>query len=689
MPYQAMVESLQQDIEDLRSRLAISEETIRAIQSGEVDALVVNSDEGAQVFTLKGAEHPYRVLVEEMSQGAATLASDGTLAFCNLRFAQMLRQPLEMLAGRDLSQLVDNKDQGFFDGLKRQGWNATSKGEVGFRTGDGSTVSAYLTLSPVNIGNEILLCMVATDLSEQKRDEALLAEERLARSILESIADGILVCDTQGRIIRANEVASRIAGRYPIFEDIDTLLDLVDEHEQAFSIRQAMAGDKRRGLLVTSRVGAEPFHLLLSIGPIMTSSGDLLGAVITLTDRTERSNFEQDLARAKKVAVEANQAKSAFLANMSHEIRTPLGAILGFAELLKEADLTDEDKNNFIATITRNGHALSHLIDDILDLSKVEAGKIEFENIEFSPLPLLAEIQSFLGILAHGKGIQLNIKVEGEVPELALGDCGRIRQILVNIIGNAIKFTKQGAVTVTLKVNVPEFTDRCNLLFLVQDSGCGITTAQQATLFQSFVQADSTTTRKFGGTGLGLVLSKGLAIAMGGDVTIVNSRPDQGSLFSIVVPVQIPQLLTPHQPVAEASPEKATSVDLSGMCILVVDDVMDNQILIKRLLSRSGAKVDLASNGLEAIELALGNDYDLILMDIQMPTLDGHAATLKLRAKAYEKPIIALTAHAMAEERDQCLRSGCNGFLTKPIDHTLLLNTVALYAPLSRNRNYG
>jgi signal transduction histidine kinase/ActR/RegA family two-component response regulator len=395
-----------------------------------------------------------------------------------------------------------------------------------------------------------------------------------------------------------------------------------------------------------------------------------------LEQRTqELQQRELELKQAKESAEAANSAKSAFLANMSHEIRTPLGAILGFADLLVHSQMSEAEKISSVETIKRNGRLLSNIINDILDLSKVEAGKLEIEKVDVPFEELVSDITSLLTLEASEKGLQLNLTTDGAIPNSIHTDPLRVRQILLNIVGNAIKFTERGSVDVVAKL-VSEPSGTRKLAFQVQDTGRGLSAEQASRLFNPFTQADASTTRKFGGTGLGLVLSRRLAKVLGGNVTLTSSQPGEGSVFTITIdPGNIDKVfLQNFDPKKNPITASATSsVSLSGFKILVVDDSLDNQTLVSRFLRRSGAVISTAQNGQEAVETTLSEKPDLILMDLQMPTMDGYEATKRLRGLGYHQPIIALTAHAMKQERIRCLASGFNDHLSKPIDSQALL----------------
>jgi signal transduction histidine kinase/CheY-like chemotaxis protein len=370
----------------------------------------------------------------------------------------------------------------------------------------------------------------------------------------------------------------------------------------------------------------------------------------------------------RREAEMANTTKSQFLANMSHEIRTPVGTIVNYSELLKESDLGENDRAKFVDVIHRTGVALSSLINDILDLSKVEAGHLEIDKTTFSFSECLNEIQLMLQPRCAEKSVRLIMRQEGTGPDLIYTDPMRLRQILLNILGNAIKFTERGHVALAYRHSAE------TLIIEVQDTGVGLTATQSQHLFQLFSQVDSSTTRRYTGTGLGLILSRRLARLLGGDVVLAESVLGKGSKFVISVKLEDP---AGEAEIHNAETARAVAKDaLVGRKVLVIDDSEDNRFLIDRVLSKQGMTVSLADNGLEGAEKARQDDFDVIVMDIQMPVMDGYTATQKIRASGFRKPIIALTAHAMKGDRTKCLEAGCDSYLTKPIRVNALIHSM-------------
>ena len=391
-----------------------------------------------------------------------------------------------------------------------------------------------------------------------------------------------------------------------------------------------------------------------------------------------------ELSEAKLNAENANHAKSEFLANMSHEIRTPLGAVMGFADLVANDEITASEKQNYMAAIKRNGELLSNIISDILDLSKIEVGKLKIECNDVSLDEILSDSKTLLNLIAGEKGISLGFTMEEPIPKVINTDPLRLRQILLNIVGNSIKFTEHGSVVVTIK-QVPRAGHHPQLAFEVKDTGIGISKEQATKLFKTFSQADNSLMRKFGGTGLGLVLSKRLATLLGGDVELTGSEVGKGSVFTVTVDPG-PHQISASAEIRSSKQSKpavqtaAPKVSLENLNVLIVDDSVDNQYLIGKILSLAGAKIDTAANGKIALEKATEKKYDIFILDLQMPVMDGYETAIQLRKMGIKEPIVALTAYALKEVRQRCLDSGFDDFVTKPINRALLIEKIAHYS---------
>jgi len=405
--------------------------------------------------------------------------------------------------------------------------------------------------------------------------------------------------------------------------------------------------------------------------------------VHAIEEQQQRLSEEQSRMAAEQMCAAneaANRAKSEFLANMSHEIRTPLTAILGFCELLRNgsAQCDEAERKEYLDVIYGSANHLLELINDVLDLSKIEAGRMEIDRIACSPYEVVSGVLSLMRIRAQEKGLWLTCEWPGGVPEMIRTDPMRLRQLLVNLVGNAVKFTHRGGVRLVCRLL--RSGTKPQIAFDVVDTGIGIAPEKLEAIFDAFVQADTSVTREFGGTGLGLCISRRIARALGGEIA-VQSRIGEGSTFTVTIgtgPLEGVSILErPQSDATLQAPRRDPSEPLPAARVLLVEDGSTNRKLISLVLNRAGLEVTTAENGQVGVELARAGSFDVILMDMQMPVKDGYTATAELRELGLVTPIIALTAHAMSSDEQKCLRAGCSAYLSKPVKPEQLLRTIA------------
>jgi PAS domain S-box-containing protein len=493
--------------------------------------------------------------------------------------------------------------------------------------------------------------------------------------------------DTSGTIVAANDAFCRISGysREELIGQNHRILNSgIHPKEMWIEMYKTVAkGGFWHGEICNRRKNGSVYWVDTTIAPLFDDSGKVRSYFAIRADITS-------LKTAQAQAESASRAKSDFLANMSHEIRTPMTAILGFTDLLlDERNFHEEPEKRIhaIQTIQGNGKHLLEIINDILDLSKIESGKLEIESVRYAPIAAIEAVLSMTRVRSIEKGIALETVFETPIPESVLTDPTRLRQILLNLVGNAIKFTKIGGVKIVCRYVDGE---KKMLEFDVVDTGLGMTEEQRLRLFKPFTQADSSTTRNFGGTGLGLTISKRLAEMMGGDVFIVESIPSKGTRFRATIDVGFLDGTALTDPSKIHFGEIATTLQsltnqsagaLEGYRILLAEDGPDNQRLISFVLKKAGANVTVVENGQLAVDAAIRsldecNPFHVILMDMQMPVLDGYGATALLRSRDYRGTIIALTAHAMESDRNKCMQAGCDGYSTKPIEKEKLFQHI-------------
>jgi len=506
------------------------------------------------------------------------------------------------------------------------------------------------------------------------------------RAALDTLTEGLLVIDRKAQIVLANEAFASFVGCSP-----ESLLgrqaaDLawltsdgkeLPEDEMPWA-RALESAELQSDQLARMNDGFGKLHtFIVNCAPVLNVRGKAGGALISLDDVTQMEENKVELSKAKESAEAANQAKSLFLANMSHDIRTPMNAILGFTELLRRGySKSEADARKYLETIHSSSKHLLDLINDILDLSKVEAGALDVEHITCAPHLLVQEVITVLAVKAREKSIDLDFAADGPVPATIQTDPTYLRRIITNLVGNSIKFTESGGVSVTLRLIETE--SKAQLVFDITDTGIGISPERMDSMFDPFTQEDASVTRRFGGTGLGLTISRRFARAMGGDI-VPSSVPGEGSTFTVTVDTGSlagVTMLSPDEVTSEA--ELGETVDQArwqfpAANVLVVDDGPENRDLVSLILTDNGLKVEQAENGQIAVDMARAQHFDIILMDMQMPVMDGYTATRTLREDGLKIPIIALTANVMKEAEQAVLEAGCSGIHSKPINIDKLL----------------
>ncbi len=634
--------------------------------------------------TLNESERYLKVIFDTVSTGMLVIDPEShTIVDANMAAAGLVGVRKEHLVGRGCQGLVCNTESG--------GCPVTDRGEIldnsesTFLNASGEEVPCLRTVVPITLKGKKHLLDCIVDISSQKRAQAAAERESAKLSaMISGMEEGVVFADAQNVITGVNDFFCRFVGK-----DGDEILG---RHIEALHSGRIL--DHVKGLLqgFRSNVHSEPFTLqrqlggaevLLRIQPIYRG-GDYDGVLLNVIDVSK-------LVGARRQAEEATRAKSEFLANMSHEIRTPMTAIMGYADLLTGPGLDDKDRLDYLDIIRRNGAHLLALINDILDLSKIEAGRLLIEKDSSDLLAMLADVASTMRVRARERDTELRTEFPTSLPKTIMTDRSRLHQVLVNLVGNAVKFTKGGSVTVRTSVLSEWHGEGPAVRIEVIDTGIGVSKERLPRLFEPFVQADASTSREYGGTGLGLTISARIMGLLGGEISAA-SEPGKGSTFAVTVPTGdlegVEVIETPSESLIEARADLGPAVvdpdALKGLRILVAEDGPDNQRLIKTVLSNAGGLVTLVEDGSAAVDAVANGVFDVVLMDLQMPTMDGYEATRTLRARGYKIPILALTAHAMSADRDKCMAAGCDDHLTKPINQQKLITKVVRWA-----RNHG
>ncbi len=569
---------------------------------------------------------------------------------------------------------------------------------------DGSRFPAVVSVTALRDAQDAIIgyLLIGTDntarklveAEQKKLDQRLRDQQFYTRSLIESNIDAIMTTDPAGIITDLNKQMEALTGctRDELigapFKDYFT-----DPERAEAAIKQVLSEKKVTDYELTARaLDGKQTVVSFNATTFYDRGRNLQGVFAAARDVTEGKRVEAELQQATAMAETASQAKSDFLASMSHEIRTPMNAIIGIADLLAKTSLTTE-QNKYVQIFRRAGDNLLNLINDILDLSKVEASQLELEHTGFSVNDLLEKVREMVAVKAFEKNLTLVCEIAPDVPTDLVGDPTRLRQVLLNLLGNAIKFTESGEVSLRVTLDAAPATPG-TLRFTISDTGIGIASEKLGDVFERFTQADSSTTRRYGGSGLGLTISKRLVELMGGRI-FVESEVSKGSVFSFIVPLEIRALAARRAAVPDDSGQHPP---LQALQILLVEDSPDNRTITIAYLRDAPYHVETAENGAVAFDKFVAGHFDLVLMDRQMPVMDGLTATRAIRAWEQEHqrpptPILALTASALKGDQEKCMAAGCTAYLTKPIKQEVLLQAIKEHSkslsPSSRNGGNG
>jgi len=651
----------------LEERLREAEDTLDAIRLGHVDALVVRDAAGDQVYPLGGADHRYRQLVETMNEGALLVSGDGTIVYANARFAELVERPLERVLGTPLRAHVVERSHVVLDAVLAGRGGGSSKAEVEVRTGDDRRVPVYLSATASWDQDLPLTCVIATDLGEQQRSQDALAAERLAASIVDQVAEGIVVCDLTGRVIRASQTAHRLAGANPLLRPFEEAYPLHLAGNPAIGPRlvaSALRGDTVNGVEV--ELGDR--MLLLSAGPVADRDGAPLGCVISFVDVTDRRRAAEErlqiLAAAQHAQLQAeaaNRAKDEFLAMLGHELRNPLAPIITALELMRLKD--DNALRRERAIIDRQVKHLVRLVEDLLDVSRIAEGKVALDRkpVELARIVhrAIEQASPLIEERRHHLDVQLATGLWIEADDL------RLCQVIANLLTNAAKYTAPGG-----HIAISAIAEHGEVVLTVRDDGMGIPREIQPRLFDRFVQGKRSIARSEGGLGLGLAIVRSLVTMHGGVVTVHSDGPGTGSRFA----VRLPTWVRADEEAHERSARRAVA---GGLRVLVVDDNTDAGDLLAEAIDALGHETRVAYDGPSALALAAQFGPELGFLDIGLPGMDGFELARLLRDADPVIHLIAVTGYGQESDRRRSAAAGFDSHLVKPIAIGELGNLIA------------
>lgn len=631
--------------------------------------------------TLRESNERFRASFADAAVGMALVSGDHSITEANQAYCSMLGYSKEELVGVLFKDITHPDDVA----ISLDHHQKLIAGEIDnyhfekrYLHKQGHEIWALLSVSLVRDKDNIPVYSLAQiqDISERKKAEAaLIKSESKYRGLMETAPDGMVTVDSKGEIEIINQQLQNLTG-YKSDELIGKPVGILiperfDTHEQKmgdyFSNPRARMMGEGLELFVRRKDGSE-FSAEISLGPLETADG--LTVLATIRDITERKQAEV-VMKAKNKAEAATEAKNSFLANMSHEVRTPMNAVLGMSQILMDSKLSKE-QHDYAKAIHTSGNALLDIINDILDFSKIEAGKLDIEPVPVDLTMVVSGVVELLRIKCEEKDVQLNMQYATDTPQFLIVDPGRLRQILLNFVDNAVKFTEQGHVLLEIDC-LQQNEEQAELRFTVTDTGIGIAEDAKASLFDSFSQADPSTTRKYGGTGLGLAISKKLVEQMGGKLSF-ESTLGEGSRFWFTLNL-LRAAESDIEPPSSADFESQQALEIRGgdniLRVLLVEDDLFNQKVGRVFLEKSGCQVDVVANGQEAVQMQGQFPYDIVFMDCQMPVMDGFQATAAIRESERDSDrhqlIIAMTANAIKGDYEMCLEKGMDDYLSKPV----------------------
>jgi PAS domain S-box-containing protein len=653
----------QKEIEALRLRLEEAEQTLEALRAGEVDSLVIEGPDGLRVYALQGVGNAYRVLIEAISEGALTATEEGVILYSNARFADMLGMPLQRVMGRSLYELVPARSHGCLQALLASAGEAESRAEVSLLSGAGEEVPALVSVNAIEDQGRRVLCLVATDLRAQKRNEEILRADRLARSVLEQTAEAIVICDERGCIIRASAAAVELCGTNPLLAFFDKAFPLVLSQRGPHTRDEGMAVSVLRGATLRAMPASlahpegDSADLLVTAAPLHDGDGRTLGCVISMVDVTEHRRAERALRRSEAALREVDRRKTRFFAVLSHELRNPLAPITNGLYVLERAAPGSEQAKRAKAVIDRQVRQLTRLVDDLLDVARVSREKMPLQRERFELGRLVHRaLEDHRSMFDQG-GVRLEFNACPE-PLYVWADSARVTQVIGNLLVNAAKFTPRGG---RARVSVSCEDERRHATVRVADDGAGMTAEILERLFEPFTQSDNTLDRSKGGLGLGLALVKALVELHGGEVEARSEGPGQGSEFVIRLPLDA----------RSAEPERARTRSVHrSRRVLVIEDNIDAAESLRAALELNGHRVAVAYNGHEALAKARQFRPEVAICDIGLPGMDGYALAQAFRADPELKQtvLMALSGYALPEDMQRAAEAGFERHLSKPPD---------------------